>query len=99
VADPYQSVRDHFRTVPEVEIAEGRGAQGLKLGKKMFAMFYKGELLVKLPPHRVNELVALGRARPYDPGTGTPMKDRALIPASEERSWIALCEEALGHAR
>lgn len=99
MADSYQSVRDHFRTVPEVNIAEGRGAQGLKLGRKMFAMFYKGELLLKLPPHRVDELIALERARPYDPATGSPMKDRAIIPVSEEQNWIALCEEALDHAK
>ena len=40
--DIYDELKDHFRNNPNVVIAEGRGAQGLKHSGKMFAMFYKG---------------------------------------------------------
>lgn len=99
MSDVYKELRTHFREVPGVAVAEGRGAQGLKLGKKMFAMFYKGELLLKLPPERVEALISSGRAKPHDPGTGTVMRDRALVPESEREQWFELCQEALRHAR
>jgi hypothetical protein len=60
----------------------------------MFVMFYKGELIVQLDPARVDELVASGEGLAFDPGTGKPMANRVLIPASRKDSWIALCEES-----
>ena len=94
MTDPYASVKAHFEKVAGVTVNAGRGAQGLKVGKKMFAMFSKGDLLLKLPPKRVEELIAAGRGLPYDPGTGTKMKNYVLIPQAKKRSWIKLCEEA-----
>ena len=64
-------------------------------GNKMFAMFHKGDLLLSLPPARVEEVIAAGRGLPFDPGTGKMMKNRVLIPAAKKRSWIKLCEEAV----
>jgi TfoX/Sxy family transcriptional regulator of competence genes len=92
--DPYASVKAHFEKIDGVTVNAGRGAQGLKVGKKMFAMFSKGDLLLKLPPDRVEALVASGRGVPYDPGTGKILKNYVLIPAAKKRSWIKLCEEA-----
>ena len=96
--DPYAEVKAHFANVEGVVVNEGRGAQGMKVGGKMFAMFYKGELLLKFPPKRAAELIASGSALPHDPGTGKPMKDRVLIPASQKEHWITLCEESSRHA-
>ena len=50
MSDPYISVKEHFSNVAGVTVNTGRGSQGIKLGKKMFVMFYKGQLLVKLSP-------------------------------------------------
>jgi len=91
----YQPIKDHFRNHPEVEIAEGRGAQGLKLNGKMFAMFYKGDLTVKLKPETVTRLIDEGAGLPHDPGTGKPMKDRLLIPSDKRDTWIEYCELSL----
>ena len=74
MGDPYAELRAHFSRVDGVEVTSGRGAQGIKLGGKMFAMFHKGQLLVKLDPRRVAEVIASGDGLPHDPGTGTPMK-------------------------
>ena len=68
--DPYAEVRAHFDQVDAVEVSAGRGAQGIKLGGKMFVMFHKGQLLVKLDPKRVAEVIASGEGLAYDPGTG-----------------------------
>jgi hypothetical protein len=91
----YNDIKNHFRDNPDVEIAEGRGAQGLKHANKMFVMFYKGNLTVKLKPENVAKIIAEGRGLPHDPGTGKPMKDRVLIPASKKDSWIEMCEQSL----
>ncbi len=98
MSDPYAHVKAHFEKVADVTVNSGRGAQGLKVGKKMIAMFSRGDLLLKLPPARVDELVATGRGQPYDPGNGRVLGNYVLIPASRSRSWIELCEEAAAAA-
>ena len=94
MSDPYAEVKNHFAKVEGVAVNSGTGAQGMKLGKKMFAMFFKGELIVMLPPERVAELIKTGEALPHDPGTGKPMKNRVIVPASMKDKWIEFCEES-----
>ncbi len=91
----YNELKDHFRNNPNVVIAEGKGAQGLKHNGKMFTMFYKGDLTVKLKPENVTKLIENGEGLPHDPGTGKPMKDRILVPASKKDKWIDVCELSL----
>ena len=93
--DIYNELKNHFRNNLDVAIAEGRGAQGLKHQGKMFAMFYKGDLTVKLKSETVKRLIENGEGLPHDPGTGKPMKDRILIPASKKDQWIDMCELSL----
>ncbi|MHA2407076.1 MAG: hypothetical protein ACXACA_01720 [Candidatus Ranarchaeia archaeon] len=95
--DIYQEVKSHFSSVKDVTILSGSGAQGLKYGKKLFAMFMKGNLLIRLPPNRVTEVIASGDGLPHDPGTGKPMKNMVLIPVSMKDLWIKYCEEAKTH--
>jgi hypothetical protein len=95
--DVYQEVKTHFALDKDVEVLSGSGAQGIKYGKKLFAMFTKGDLLIRLPPDRVSEVVASGDGLPYDPGTGKPMKKMVLIPVSKKDLWIEYCEEAKSH--
>ena len=92
--DVYEKLKNHFENDPDVEVASGKGAQGIKFNGKMFAMFYKGDLTVQLATDRVQKLIESGRAMPHDPGTGKPMKDRVLVPVAMKASWIKLCEES-----
>lgn len=92
--DEYSDVKKFYLNSNEVTVNSGKGAQGLKIGKKMFIMFYKGNLLVTLPPERVIELVNSGDGLPFDPGTGKVMKDRILIPPKHKNLWIGICEES-----
>ena len=97
--DIYNELKDHFRHNPDVIICNGKGAQGLKYNGKMFVMFYKGDLTVKLKPETAHNLIKEGKGLPHDPGTGTPMKDRILIPASQKDNWIAMCELSYQEAK
>jgi TfoX/Sxy family transcriptional regulator of competence genes len=93
----FQRLVDRFSADPSVEppATGGKfGASGLKVEGKLFAMLSKGELVVKLPRQRAEQLVAEGTARPFDPGHGRLMKQWATISARESRSWDELAEEA-----
>jgi TfoX/Sxy family transcriptional regulator of competence genes len=68
--------------------------EGLRVSGKIFAMLVRGELVVKLPRERVDELVEAGAARRFDAGKGRPMKEWASVPASASRRWKGLVEEA-----
>lgn len=68
--------------------------EGLRISGKIFAMLVGGELVVKLPKDRVDELVDSGVATRFDAGKGRPMKEWASVPPMASRRWKALVEEA-----
>ena len=65
----------------------------LNVNGKIFAMQVKGKLVVKLPKQRVDELVANGRGKYFDPGHGRLMKEWAALD-SPESEWVGLAKEA-----
>ncbi len=75
----------------------GRGA--LRWEKKIFAMFVRGRLVVKLPARRVNALVAGGDGVRFDANKGTPMKEWFSLDPESELAWVPLAREALGFAQ
>jgi len=92
--DPYEAVVAELCADPAVLVTQMMGMPSLKVDGKLFAGLRDGELVVKIGRERVGELIAAGRAAPFDPsGRGRPMKDWALVhePADD---WLALAEEA-----
>lgn len=81
----------------EKELAEpGRkfGKNGLKARSgKLFALFTRGTLVVKLPNERVAALDAQGVGKPFDPGHGRLMKGWLKV-TSTKASWVELAGEA-----
>jgi hypothetical protein len=75
----------------------GRGA--LRYRRKIFAMFVRGQLVVKLPRQRVDELVADGHGERFDANKGTPMKEWFSLDPESDLSWPPLAREALDFAR
>jgi len=51
------------------------GSVGLKVNGKVFAIFYKGKFVAKLPRERIDTIVALGQGEHFDPGPGRPSKE------------------------
>ena len=92
--EAYRTVVHELKADPEVSETLMMGNPSLKRGKKMFGGLRGDELVLKLGRERVDELIAAGRARAFDPsGAGRPMKDWALIgePADD---WLELADEA-----
>jgi hypothetical protein len=81
-------------TVPSVGKGGKFGASALKVDNKIFAMLSNGELVVKLPGQRVDELIAAGTGTRFDPGHGRLMKEWVAIAPGHSRRWAKLAEEA-----
>lgn len=73
---------------------KGFGSGALKVDGKIFAMMSsKGEFVVKLPAHRVDELVRDGTGQHFDPGRGKKMKEWLAL-GDRPEMWIELAVEA-----
>lgn len=70
------------------------GSQGLRTGKKFFAIWWHDQLVVKLPPARLQELVATGQGDPFEPMEGRRMNGWLLL---REAEWDPLVAEARAH--
>lgn len=97
--DKYAQLREAFEKIDDAVVNSGTGAQGIKYNGKMFAMFYKGDLTLQFSPQQVTELITAGKAQPHDPGTGKPMKNRVLVPASKSNTWVDLAKQSLEYMR
>jgi hypothetical protein len=98
----YIDLCDHFNTRyesdPEVEVAQGKGAQGIKYKGKMFAMFLKGDLLLKSSEEHIQSLISEDSAEEYSIG-GKAMRNMGLVRADKVDSWIQLSEDVLTKIR
>jgi hypothetical protein len=68
------------------------GSRGLRTGKKFFAVWWHEQLVLKLPPDRLQGLVAAGAATPFEPMDGRAMNGWVVVGPSPD--WPALVEEA-----
>jgi hypothetical protein len=68
------------------------GSQGLRTGTKFFAVWWHDQLVVKLPPARLTELLEAGVGRPFEPMEGRKMNGWILL--GESADWTPLTEEA-----
>jgi hypothetical protein len=90
----YRSVVETLREDSAVSEAQMMGMPSLKHGSKMFGGMRAGGLVLKLGRGRVDELVASGRAQPFDPsGRDRPMRDWAVLPEPAD-DWLALALDA-----
>ncbi len=98
----YEQLVDEFNDVdgvtpPEGGSGFGRGA--LRDRGKIFAMFVRGQLVVKLPRPSVDELVAGSHGERFDANKGTPMKEWFSLDPEAALPWPPLAHEALDFAR
>ncbi|HYO37202.1 MAG TPA: hypothetical protein VER97_14090 [Geodermatophilus sp.] len=74
---------------------EGRGPAALTFEGAVFAMVVGGALVLKLPAHRVEGLVAAGTGLPLPAPDGTPVHEWVGLDHGTPESDLALAEEAL----
>ena len=95
VEEFWSKVKAHFLKMSDVQ----KQGESLKTRKKMFAMFSKGNYVVKLPKERMEELISSGDGLPYDPGNGKIMKEWVIIPEEYANKWIEYASEAKTFAK
>jgi TfoX/Sxy family transcriptional regulator of competence genes len=71
------------------------GSSALRVSGRIFAMVSRGRLVLKLPSHRVAQLIAAGAGGTYDAGKGRPMMEWVSLDPALQDSWLALASEAL----
>jgi len=62
-------------------------------------MFVRGQLVLKLPEPRVDELIDGGDGARFDANKGTPMREWLALDPGSARPWLPLAREALAFAR
>jgi hypothetical protein len=77
----------------------GFGRSAIRYERKMFAMFVRGRLVLKLPEERVSELVAGGHGVPFDANKGVPYREWFSLNPDDNHDWLKLATEALEFAR
>jgi TfoX/Sxy family transcriptional regulator of competence genes len=68
------------------------GSAGLRTGTKFFAIWWNDQLVVKLPPARLTQLVEAGEGRAFEPMEGRRMNGWILLGDAVE--WAPVVEEA-----
>jgi TfoX N-terminal domain len=77
----------------------GFGSAALTIDGSIFAMVVGGGLVLKLPRHRVEGLVAAGTGMPFTAANGTPMREWVALDHGTPESDLALAEEAMEFVR
>ena len=91
----FDAVVEPFSGDPRVTAGTGfGGSPGRRVDGRIFAMLVRGELVVKLPRLRVDDLVEAGTAKWFDAGKARPMREWASIDTTHGDSWPALVGEA-----
>lgn len=95
----YDDLAGKFSHTPGVtRSAEGRGfgsSGQLKFDGRIFAMLVRGELVLKLPRGRVDELVDAGEGTRFDAGKGKPMREWFVLSPTSKKQWQSLAHAAL----
>ncbi|MBE1500679.1 hypothetical protein H4696_007779 [Amycolatopsis lexingtonensis] len=94
----FEALVDEFTGRPGITppgATGGFGRSALRADGRIFAMFVRGQLVLKLPKARVDELVEGGHGVRFDANKGTPMKEWLALDAASPQPWSALAEEAL----
>ncbi|SFW62762.1 hypothetical protein [Amycolatopsis australiensis] len=94
----FEALVDEFTGRPGITppgATGGFGRTALRAQGRIFAMFVRGQLVLKLPKARVDALVEAGHGVRFDANKGTPMKEWLALANDSPEPWPALAEEAL----
>lgn len=93
----FEDLVDQFAGLPDVTppgATGGFGRSALRVQGRIFTVFVRGQLVLKLPKARVDELVAAGEGLRFDANKGTPMKEWLSLAPESTLAWLPLAREA-----
>jgi hypothetical protein len=97
----FSQVVEAISRLPGTEVGGGKGfgSGALKVKGKIFAMISsRDQVVVKLPTARVDELVASGKGKRFEPRPGRMMKEWVILP-EDGANWVELVKEACAFVR
>ena len=103
MADPFEKLAKSLDVGPVTKPAhptrpQRMNANAFCVRNKVFAMRVGEDLVIKLAPKRVAELIEDRIAAPHVV-KGGPMKEWASFPPATEKKWLALARESLDYVR
>jgi hypothetical protein len=103
MANPFEKLATSLDVGPVTKPADPVRPQRMNANafcvcNKVFAMHVGDDLVIKLPPKRVAELIESGIAGPNVVG-GRPMKEWANLRPVTEKKWLTLTKESLDYVR
>jgi hypothetical protein len=103
MADPFENLAKPLDVGPVTKPAhptrpQRMNANAFCVRNRVFAMHVGEDLVVKLSPERVAELIEAGIAMPNVVG-GRPMKEWATLRPATEKRWLGLAKESLDYVR
>jgi hypothetical protein len=101
--DPFEKIAKALDVGPVTKPAhptqpQRMNANAFCIRNKVFAMRVGDDLVLKLAPTRVTELIDGGIAKPNLVG-GRPMKEWANLPPSNQSKWLGLARESMEYVR
>ena len=103
MTDPFENLAKSLDVGEVTKPAHPRRPQRMNANSfcvhnKVFAMRVGDDLVLKLPPKRVAELIEAAVAGPHVVA-GRPMKEWALIEPAQEKRWLDVAKESLEYVR
>jgi hypothetical protein len=103
MSDPFEKLARSLDVGPVTKPADPirpqrMNANAFCIRNKVFAMHVGEDLVIKLPPKRVAELIEGGVAVPNVVG-GRPIKEWANLGLATEKKWLSLTKESLDYVR
>ena len=66
----------------------------MKIKGKIFAFYWKGRMVLKMPADRVAKIIASKKGIYFDPGHGRTSKEWIAVAPSTKSRWLGLAREA-----
>jgi hypothetical protein len=103
MTDPFEKLAKSLGVGPVTKPAhptqpQRMNANAFCVGNRVFAMHVGEDLVLKLAPKRVAELIQAREAVPNIVGE-RPMKEWANLSPDKERKWLELARESLDYVR
>jgi hypothetical protein len=103
MADPFEKLAKALDVGPVTKPAHATRPQRMNANafcvhNKVFAMHVGDDLVIKLAPNRVAELIE-ARVAVSHVVNGGPMKEWATLHLATEKKWLALTKESLEYVR